>query len=137
MAVNAPNSATDVPFVAADKTGFAGLTSDKFLKLLITELQNQDPLQPMGNEQLLNQLSMMRNLQSSIELSNTLKGLTGSQELSTASSFIGKKISGLTKDDESVSGIADRVFMADQTVYLRVNGKDVPLSKVSSISQAD
>ena len=34
-------------------TGFAALTSQDFLKMLITELQNQDPTQPVSNSELL------------------------------------------------------------------------------------
>ena len=137
MAVSATGSASNVPFVQPDQVGFAGLTSESFLKLLITELQNQDPLEPLGNDELLSQLSMMRNLQSSIELSSTLKSLTGSQELSTASSFIGKSVTGMTAEQEVVSGIADRVFMSGGKVFLSVNGNDLPLSQVTGISQAE
>jgi flagellar basal-body rod modification protein FlgD len=133
MAVNPTNGTSNTPFVPADKTGFAGLTSESFLKLLITELQNQDPLEPMGNEELLNQLSMMRNLQSSIELSSTLKGLTGSQELSTAASFIGQSVTGLNGNEQEITGVVDRVFMSGGKVFLGMGNNSIPFSQITSI----
>jgi flagellar basal-body rod modification protein FlgD len=133
MAVSGIGSTTSVPVVPADQIGFAGLTADSFLKLLITQLKSQDPLEPMGNEELLNQLAMMRNLQSSVELSTTLKGLIGSQELSTAASFIGQSITGLTTDKQTVSGIADRVFMSGGKVFLGIGNQQIPYSQITGI----
>ena len=87
-------SATAVKVVDKDKTGFNALTSEDFLKLLITQLQNQDPTAPVGNEELLGQLSQMRSLQSNIELSSSLKTTSANQNLSTAASYIGKQVTG-------------------------------------------
>lgn len=39
------------------------LTSQDFLKLLVTQLTYQDPLDPMGNEELLRQISSIREIE--------------------------------------------------------------------------
>ena len=57
MAVSPVSNVNGVPLVESDKLGFNGLTSDTFLKLLITQLQNQDPLAPVGQHEFLQQLA--------------------------------------------------------------------------------
>lgn len=82
---------------------------DQFLGLLITELQNQDPLNPMDNAQMLAQISQIREIGSTNKLTETLGNFAIGQELAMASSMIGKKISALDNAAKEVDGIVDRV----------------------------
>ncbi len=66
-----------------------------FLKLILTELQNQDPLNPTDNAALLQQVAELRGISSNDQLVSNLKGFSNTQELSTASSLIGETIKGL------------------------------------------
>lgn len=137
MAVSGVNSSnTSTPIVPKDKTGFAGLDSQDFMKLLITQLQNQDPSEPIGNEELLNQLSQMRNIQASIELEDAMKAITSNQQLSTAATFIGKSVTGTNANEQQVTGIADRAFLKDGVAYVGIGGAELQLSKVSSVNVA-
>ncbi|HUG93000.1 MAG TPA: flagellar hook capping FlgD N-terminal domain-containing protein [Planctomycetaceae bacterium] len=133
-----PTTATgpSVPTVDADKTGFAGLTSETFMRLLITQLQNQDPLEPVGNEELLNQLSMMRNLQANIELGEGLKAITTNQQLSTAATFIGREITGVDTRQQTITGIADRAFLRNGEAFVGIGDHEVSLSQVTSVNLA-
>ncbi len=130
----AASAANGLATVEPDSTGFAGMTADHFMKLLITELQNQDPLEPMGNGELLSQLSMMRNLQSNIELGDAVTAITTNQQLTTAANFIGKSITGLATNATEVTGIADRAFMRDGKAFLGVGTNDIPLTNVTSVN---
>jgi flagellar basal-body rod modification protein FlgD len=124
-------------FVAHDKTGFNGLTSETFMKLLIAQLQNQDPLEPVGNDELLSQMAMMRNLQSNIELGDAMKAITSDQQLATAASFIGKSIEGTDINRQPVSGVVDRAFLANGEVFVGVGSATVALKEVRSVSLVD
>jgi flagellar basal-body rod modification protein FlgD len=135
MAVDGINkSSNDLPLVPREKTGFAGLDSEDFLKLLITQLQNQDPTEPIGNEELLNQLSQMRNIQASIELETAMKSITSNQQLSTAATFIGKSVTGTNASEQQVTGVADRAFLREGVAYVGIGAEDVPLSSVTSVT---
>lgn len=125
-------SATIVP---SDKTGFNALTSQDFLKLLVTQLQNQDPTQPVGNEELLNQLSAMRSLQSNIELGDAMKSITTNQQLSTAAGFIGKKVSGTDLAGKALTGVVDKAFLTNGEAYVQVNNTPMKLSAVLEVDQ--
>ena len=124
----------DLPVIERDQIGFAGLDSAGFMKLLITELQNQDPLSPLESGDMLNQLSMMRNLQASIELSDSIKAITSNQQLSTAAAFIGKEIIGADAAGNEVVGVVDRAFLRDSKAFVGLGEVEVPLSQVTSVN---
>lgn len=137
MEVNgATSSSGTTNFVDSEATGFGGLTADDFMKMLITQLQNQDPTEPIGNAELLGQLATMQGLQSNIELKEALTTFSTNQQLTSAAGFIGKSIAGADANGDPVSGVADRAFLADGEVYLGIGSQQVPLDGVSSVSGA-
>ena len=95
---------------AADKPrSLEDLDIDEFLKLMITELTNQDPLNPMDNAQLVEQIGQIRNISATTKLSETLDSVMTGQSLTTASSLIGKSVTALNDQNENVAGVVDRV----------------------------
>ncbi len=122
-------------FVESSQTGFAALKAEDFMQMLITQLQYQDPLEPVGNDEILSQISQMQNLQSNIELSDALESFVAGQELSTAASYIGRSVIANDASGLPIEGIAEKAFLAEGQVYLEVNGVDVLLSSVTSINQ--
>lgn len=82
---------------------------DEFLNLLITELQNQDPLNPTDNSDMLNQIGQIREIGSNDKLTSTLTDLAAGQELSNASTMIGKRVTALDNTAANVEGVVERV----------------------------
>lgn len=115
-------------------TGFAALTSQDFLKMLITELQNQDPTQPVSNSELLQQLSQMQALQSNVELNSTLTNLSNDQQISSGASFLGKVVSGTDGNNNPVSGVADSVFLQNGTLMIGVGSSAMSIANVTGVS---
>ena len=71
------------------------VTQDDFLKLLIAQLQNQDPLQPMDNQQFAVQLATFNSLEQLIGINDKLGSLQTSQGTTNqfnAASLIGKVV---------------------------------------------
>jgi flagellar basal-body rod modification protein FlgD len=106
---------------------------DVFLKLLIAELQNQDPLNPMDNNELLQQVSQIREIESNTRLTETLESVLLGQNMSTASGMIGRTVTALTDDAEWITGRVDRVSIADGKPRLIVGQHTVDLANVSEI----
>ena len=115
--------------------GFAGLTSDDFLQLLITQLQNQDPTNPTDNEALLGQLSSMWSLQANVELGDTLENFGAAQGLTTAAGLIGRTVTGTDTAGEAVGGTVDRAFVTEGTAYVRVGDSNLKLSDVTDVTE--
>jgi flagellar basal-body rod modification protein FlgD len=64
---------------AGSAAGAAGdtATSDRFLKLLVTQMQNQDPLNPMDNAQVTSQMAQINTVNGIEKLNTTVAGLNG------------------------------------------------------------
>ena len=120
---------------AAAPPGFTGLTSEDFLQLLVTQLQNQDPTDPMDNEALLGQLSSMWTLQANVELSDTLADFGAAQGLTTAAGLIGRTVSGSDEAGAAISGPVERAFVTDGTAYVRVGTSNVKLTDVTDVTE--
>jgi len=115
---------------------FDELGSKDFLKLLITQLTNQDPMAPMGNEELLRQISSIREIELSTTLTDSLRVLTGQQHVTSASSMIGQYVTGLSgPDGEARGGLVVGVRFADggRPVLLLSDGVEMPLEQVGFI----
>lgn len=70
-------------------------TQDQFLTLLVTQLQNQDPLNPMDNAQVTSQMAQLSTVNGINQLNTTLLALSGQMDMSQsmqASSLIGKSV---------------------------------------------
>jgi flagellar basal-body rod modification protein FlgD len=80
-----------------------------FLKLMITELQQQDPLNPMDNKDMLNQIAQIRAVGASDKLTKTLDSVLLGQNISSATNLMGADISALMDNGQAITGIVNRV----------------------------
>jgi flagellar basal-body rod modification protein FlgD len=62
---------------AASAKADAATTSDRFLKLLVAQMQNQDPLNPMDNAQVTSQMAQINTVNGIEKLNTTVQGLSG------------------------------------------------------------
>lgn len=135
--VNVPGSTTGSSSSTASSatpSGFSSLTSNDFMQMLIAELKNQDPTQPMDNSQLLQQLTQMQSMQSSVELNTTLTNLSNNQQVAAGAAFLGKQVTGVNAQNQQVSGIATQVTVAGGVTTLTIGNNQVTLPNVTGIS---
>jgi flagellar basal-body rod modification protein FlgD len=115
---------------------FADLGSEDFLRLLITQLTTQDPMEPTGNEEMLRQIASIRDIELSTALTESLSILTGQQRFTSASTLIGQYVTGVPGSDGTTpAGIVTGVrFEADGRPILRLaGGAEMSLDQVSTI----
>ena len=96
------------------------LDVDSFLKLMIAELQNQDPLNPMENDQMLAQIGQMREIAASDQLTSTLDGVLLGQNIASATNLIGAEIKAISNDNQKVSGEVKKISIADGVPVLHL-----------------
>jgi len=132
-------SSTAAPTLAAQGAApgsMDALTSSDFMKLLVTQLTNQDPMQPMGNEELLRQISSIRDIQLSTNMSDALTHLTGQQNFSSASGLIGQHVTTMPDaSGASMSGVVVgiRFDQAGNATLVLSDGSQTPLKDVATI----
>lgn len=99
-------------FAGAKTQSSKELGKDAFLRLLVTQLQHQDPLNPMDDKQFIAQLAQFSSLE---QMNNIAAGITqltqraANQDMLAAAAFMGKDVvatgSGMTKENGAVSTV--------------------------------
>ncbi len=115
----------------------ASLDTTDFLKLLATQMANQDVLNPSDNTEFIGQMAQFTTLQMMQNL-NQYASLQYSASLSAYSAdLVGKNVLLGTNDEDGnyveTTGVVDSVSYGSGTYSLSVNGKDYELSSVMEI----
>ncbi len=119
---------------ASSSNAFSAMDSSEFVKIIFTELANQDPLAPSDSQALLEQISTIRSIQSSIDMTSRLESLVGQNEWTSAAGLIGKRVSGVSDQLLRVDGVVKSVSRTDAGAVLNLeSGTRVPVSWVDEI----
>ncbi|MBP7176328.1 MAG: flagellar biosynthesis protein FlgD [Thermoclostridium sp.] len=108
------------------------LGKDAFLKLLITQLQHQDPLEPMEDQDFIAQIAQFSSLE---QMQNLNSSFSYSMGFSLMGKFISADIPDETGKVKQVAGEVSAVHSQDGVVYLVVDGEDVPIDKITNVSE--
>jgi flagellar basal-body rod modification protein FlgD len=103
------NSSTSQSNSSSSGNAVNDIDMNTFLKLMITELQQQDPLTPLDTKDMLNQIAQIRAVGASDQLTKTLNSVLLGQNITSATNLIGADISALTDDGQAITGIVNRV----------------------------
>lgn len=124
------------------------LGKDDFLKLLVTQLKYQDPLNPMEDRDFIAQtaqfssLEQMQNLNTNLEvgLKNLLNlqyemllNFNSWQATLSGLNLVGKEVIGIDAEGNSVTGIVERVKFTEQGPFALVEGKEIALGDITEI----
>lgn len=105
-----------------------GLTSaaeqeDRFMKLLVAQMKNQDPTNPMDSTEYVAQLASFSQVEQSVQINTRLESLLQASTLSQADALIGRTV---TSADGNVSGVVTGVkLISGGAVALLDNGKEL------------
>lgn len=87
-----PNPATQMPGTQQSQSGTSSLGPNDFLKLLTTEMMNQDPTSPQDPTQSVTQLAQFSALQYQQELTSAFQGFQSNFSVLQAASLVGKQV---------------------------------------------
>jgi flagellar basal-body rod modification protein FlgD len=116
------------------------LGKDAFLELLVRQIQYQDPLEPTDNSQMLAQLAQFSALEQMNNLNTSFTNMASNMDQNnflTGSLMLGREITGLDVDGETVEGVVEGVHMDGGIVYLTVGEQLVSMAGVLSIKRID
>lgn len=114
----------------ASSGGSSGQTmgSGDFLKLLTTELQNQDPMQPMDDTQSIAQLAQFSALSATQELNTSFQNFQSNFGVMQASSLIGKNVTVVSTDgagnSSNITGTVKTIAVQNGVPYFTMNGSN-------------
>lgn len=111
------------------------LDKDAFLRLLVTQLQYQDPLDPMDNTEFVSQMAQFSALEQMNNLNNTM---TNSQAYGMIGRTVFAKVYNESKNVyEDISGTVDSITIKKSGAYLNIGDKEVPYSDVQQVYSTD
>jgi flagellar basal-body rod modification protein FlgD len=107
------------------------LDKNDFLEILITQLQNQDPTEPMKDKEFIAQMAQFSSLEQMTNMSENFSKLSGMINSSAAQNVLGKEVD-ITSFGELISGRVESVTSGDYPQVM-VNGRYYDYSAVSAI----
>lgn len=119
---------------ATSGNGFAALTSEDFVRIMTSELANQDPLAPNDSKAILEQIASIRAIESNLQLKKSLETLVRQSEFATAGSLIGSEVVGLDNEGGTVRGFVQSVANTSDGATLNLeNGVSVRMKNLVQI----
>ena len=105
------------------------LGKDDFLKLLVAQLQSQDPLNPMEDKEFISQMAQFTSLEQ-------MKNVSNAVQITQATSYIGKQVTWDDETGEQQTGIAKSVRIVSGEPKIVVGDQNIALAKVTSVTDA-
>ena len=109
------------------------LGKDEFLKLLVTQLSHQDPLDPMDNRESIAQLAQFSALEQMQNVASQVEGLRHAQGITDGLLLQGKTVEGEGLNGQVYSGIVERVTWGAEGLALTIGEKTVPMSNLAEL----
>ncbi len=108
------------------------LDKDAFLNLLVTQMRNQNPLEPMDNTEFISQMAQFSALEQSQNTNKTIK-------TDSAYNLVGKLVKATVTDSETnkteeVVGEVTMARVADDKIYVKVGDTEVLFDDVSEVT---
>jgi flagellar basal-body rod modification protein FlgD len=103
------------------------LTQKDFLQLLVTQMENQNPLEPQSDTQMAAEMAQFTSLQQSSSMSSSLA-------MMQADSLVGSTVNLQVDSDTTTSGVVSGVVLQSGTPMILVNGSTYKLSQVLSVT---
>ena len=130
-------------FYGAEKTGKQGaLGKDAFLKLLVTQLQHQDPLNPLDDKEFIAQLAQFSSLEQMNNISEGITSLvkkTQEQDMLNSVNYIGKEVTAsghsVTKNGAAVTPVFFSLKGAASEVEVNVYDSNKNLVRTEKLSE--
>jgi flagellar basal-body rod modification protein FlgD len=133
---------------AATKAAKNILGKDDFLKLMITQLKYQDPLEPTDNKDFIAQMAQFSSLEQMNNMATGFEKLVTGQDsvlreaaIGQALNLIGRKISAVMPTDpetgtvpDVLTGIVTGMKLIDNVPNVIVNGKPIPISFIEEVN---
>ena len=110
------------------------LGKDAFLKLLVAQLRYQDPLAPADPGDFMSQTAQFTTVEKLDLLTQQGETTNRALGLSAASGLIGRNVSWIGEDGETLTGRVSAASSTIDGVHLDVDGTKVPLEAVTGIS---
>ena len=134
MSMTVPPTGADRPPAAtqSDQVSKTQVDYQSFLKLLVAQMKNQDPTNPMDSTQYMAQLAAFSQVEQSVQMNTKLDQMLQSSTLEQAASIIGRTV---TSADGEITGKVEEVrLVSNGIVAVLESGTEVTVGPGVKIS---
>ena len=109
------------------------MDSELFMKLLVTQLRNQDPSSPMDTNEMITQTTQLATMEKLTSMADTSTESFSLQMRTVASAFVGKDVSYVDASGATISGVATSVSFISGVPQVTVGTAVIPLDLISGV----
>ncbi|MCA8998161.1 MAG: hypothetical protein KDA80_14280 [Planctomycetaceae bacterium] len=114
------------------------LGRQQFLELLVTQLQYQDPLEPVGQQEFLQQLAQFSVVEGVEQLNLQFEDFLKLQTLADGANLIGREVEYQSPNTgETLRGRVEEARVVDGALTVVVEGSSIPFSNVTALLDGD
>ena len=128
------SNVSTTPAAAAKEKSNSSLDKDAFLKLLVAQMQYQDPLEPTSNTEYMSQLAQFSSVE---ELQNLSTSFANGQAMNLTGQYVILNVPDAVGNVDQISGLVDYVTLSEGKVYLHVNDNYYPADYLDSVVSID
>ncbi len=132
--VTGPGSAADYANNTQNRMPTKALGQQDFLKLLVTQLSSQDPLNPQKDTEFIAQMAQFSSLEQTKGIQASLSAMRSQQDFTSASALIGKEVTLQVDRATVVRGVVSGVALEAGVPKLIVNNQPFDMSSVLAVS---
>ena len=120
--------------MASSISSTSAVSQDQFLTLLVAQLQNQDPLNPVSDTEFVSQLAQFSTLQSIQTLGSNFSQMLKLQQISQGTDLIGKTVEFTQNGSSTVeTGTVDRLVVNSGNIFLQIGSAQVSLDNLRGV----
>jgi flagellar basal-body rod modification protein FlgD len=110
------------------------LGKDDFLRLLVSQLQHQDPLNPMDQKDFMGQMAQFSSLEQLTNLAAEVKQMGFAGQVSQSVGLLGKTVGYERADGSRAEGAATAVEIAGGRILVTVGGEQISPASITSVA---
>jgi flagellar basal-body rod modification protein FlgD len=117
-----------------DKSPTQQLDKDAFLKILVSQLRYQNPLNPQDSSAFIDQVVQLTSVEQMTKLASNMQKMLDSQEFNRAVNLIGHDVTVLGQNEEIIQGAVEKITMVEGRPYLVIEGLEYSMDNLVSIA---
>jgi flagellar basal-body rod modification protein FlgD len=125
MSMTVPATSSSTYANQSDQVSKTQVDYQSFLKLLVAQMKNQDPTNPMDSTQYMAQLAAFSQVEQSVQMNTKLDQMLQSSTLEQAASIIGRTIT--SADGETTGKVAEVRLISNGIVAVLEGGKEITM----------
>jgi flagellar basal-body rod modification protein FlgD len=112
----------------------AMLGKDEFLKLLVSQLRNQDPMSPMADKDFMGQMAQFTSVEQLSNMAKSIERMSTASQAAQSVALIGRTVTWKKADDSTGEGVAQSVsFSADGAIRIAVGDEEIAPNEIETV----